>query len=114
MIAATVPLGVITGAAVTLAIRPEHVEVTSCERRAAAAITGRVATRSYLGDSALLEVEVNGVTSRQACRRYGLGCWPKRGRDLPGSSVACLSVEAVGYQLSSYPFPVAILLTTDR
>jgi iron(III) transport system ATP-binding protein len=62
VIAAAAPLGVITGAAVTLAIRPEHVEVTSCENGAETAVTGRVATRSYLGDSALLEVEVNGVT----------------------------------------------------
>ena len=62
IIAAAMPLGVTTGAAVTLAIRPEHVEVTPCQNGGAAAITGRVATRSYLGDSALLEVEVNGVT----------------------------------------------------
>ena len=62
VIAAAAPLGVTTGATVTLAIRPEHVEVTSCENGAATAVTGRVATRSYLGDSALLEVEVNGVT----------------------------------------------------
>jgi iron(III) transport system ATP-binding protein len=62
VIAVVVPTGVTTGAAVTLAIRPEHVEVTSCENGAGTAVTGRVATRSYLGDSALLEVEVNGVT----------------------------------------------------
>jgi ABC-type sugar transport system ATPase subunit len=62
VIAATVPPGVTTGAAVTLAIRPEHVEVFPSGSQSAAAATGRVATRSYLGDSALLEVEVNGVT----------------------------------------------------
>jgi iron(III) transport system ATP-binding protein len=62
VIAAATPLGVTTGAEVTLAIRPEHVEVTSCEDRDGTAVAGRVATRSYLGDAALLEVEVNGVT----------------------------------------------------
>src|SRR5687767_6180165 len=62
VIVAPVPIGVTTGAAVTLAIRPEHVEVFPSGSRAAAATTCRVATRSYLGDSALLEVEVNGVT----------------------------------------------------
>ena len=47
----------------TLAIRPEHVEVSpSREPWRRRTTTGRVATRSYLGDSALLEVEVNGVT----------------------------------------------------
>ena len=62
VITAPIPTGVTTGAAVTLAIRPEHVEVFPSESQAAATATGRVATRSYLGDSALLEVEVNGVT----------------------------------------------------
>jgi multiple sugar transport system ATP-binding protein len=57
-----VPTGVTTGAAVTLAIRPEHVEVSPSGSQSATAAAGRVATRSYLGDSALLEVEVNGVT----------------------------------------------------
>ena len=62
------PLGVIevpipnvnTGASVTLAIRPEHVEVSPSKNHAAAT-TGKVASRNYLGDAALLEVEVNGV-----------------------------------------------------
>lgn len=62
VIAAPVPTGVTTGAAVTLAIRPEHVEVSPSGSQGAATTTCRVATRSYLGDSALLEVEVNGVT----------------------------------------------------
>jgi len=62
VITAPIPTGVTIGAAVTLAIRPEHVEVFPSESQTAATATGRVATRSYLGDSALLEVEVNGVT----------------------------------------------------
>ena len=62
IIAAPVPLGVNTGAEVTLAIRPEHIEVMATPRDGAATTRGRVASRNYLGDSALLEVEVNGVT----------------------------------------------------
>jgi iron(III) transport system ATP-binding protein len=62
VVAAPVPNGVNTGAAVTLAIRPEHVEVSPAANRNNATTTGRVASRSYLGDSALLEVDVNGVT----------------------------------------------------
>ena len=62
VIAAPVPHGVNTGAQVTLAIRPEHIEVLPAPKDGAAATTGKVASRNYLGDSALLEVEVNGVT----------------------------------------------------
>ncbi len=62
VIAAPVPNGVNSGAAVTLAIRPEHVEVAPTANHDNAATTGRVASRSYLGDAALLEVEINGVT----------------------------------------------------
>jgi iron(III) transport system ATP-binding protein len=62
VIAAPVPKGVNSGAAVTLAIRPEHVEVAPSENHGAATAIGKVASRSYLGDSALLEVEINGVT----------------------------------------------------
>ncbi len=62
VVAAPVPNGVTTGAGVTLAIRPEHVEVSPTVRQDKAATAGRVASRSYLGDAALLEVEINGVT----------------------------------------------------
>jgi iron(III) transport system ATP-binding protein len=62
VIAAPVPHGVNTGAEVTLAIRPEHIEVLPKPRDGAATVAGRVASRNYLGDSALLELEVNGVT----------------------------------------------------
>jgi iron(III) transport system ATP-binding protein len=62
VIAAAVPKGVNTGAEVTLAIRPEHIEVLPTPRDGGPTTTGRVASRNYLGDSALLEVEVNGVT----------------------------------------------------
>jgi ABC-type sugar transport system ATPase subunit len=52
---------VAAGAQVTLAIRPEHVGVLPSSNHGAAA-TGKVTSRNYLGDAALLEVEVNGVT----------------------------------------------------
>ena len=62
VIAASVPNGVSSGAEVTLAIRPEHVAVLPCGNHGAVGRAGKVITRNYLGDSALLEVEVNGVT----------------------------------------------------
>jgi iron(III) transport system ATP-binding protein len=62
VVAAPVPNGVIPGAEVTLAIRPEHVGVLPSATDDAAGRSGKVITRNYLGDSALLEVEVNGVT----------------------------------------------------
>lgn len=62
VIAALVPNGVNTGSQVTLAIRPEHVEVSPSPNHGVATTTGKVASRNYLGDAALLEVEVNGVT----------------------------------------------------
>jgi len=55
-----VPNGVTVGSSVTLAIRPEHV-IVSAANAAAGAVRGRVTSKNYLGDSALLEVEVNGV-----------------------------------------------------
>jgi len=61
-IAAAVPNGVSPGAAVTLAIRPEHVLVCAAPSHGAAGSVGKVTSKNYLGDSALLEVEVNGVT----------------------------------------------------
>ena len=61
-IAATVPNGISPGAAVTLAIRPEHVQVTAAPSYGAATTVGKVMSKNYLGDAALLEVEVRGVT----------------------------------------------------
>jgi ABC-type sugar transport system ATPase subunit len=61
-IGAAVPNGIHTGAAVTLAIRPEHVQVAAAPSYGIANTVGKVTSKNYLGDSALLEVEVNGVT----------------------------------------------------
>jgi iron(III) transport system ATP-binding protein len=60
-IAAPVPNGMSTGAEVTLAIRPEHVGVSPVPSHSVVT-RGKVTSRNYLGDAALLEVEVNGVT----------------------------------------------------
>jgi iron(III) transport system ATP-binding protein len=57
-----VPAGVNVGAAVTLAIRPEHVNLHADSKTAIDAVRGKVTSKNYLGDAALLEVEVNGVS----------------------------------------------------
>ena len=46
---------------VTLAIRPEHVKISSMDG-SLGPLVGTIASKNYLGDAALLEVEVNGVT----------------------------------------------------
>ena len=62
LIAACLPTGVSDGAAVTLAIRPEHVKVSPSSSYGIAGNIGKVTSRNYLGDAALAEVEINGVT----------------------------------------------------
>jgi iron(III) transport system ATP-binding protein len=57
-----VPNGAHIGAAVTLAIRPEHVKVSPAASHGVATTIGKITSKNYLGDAALLEVEVNGVT----------------------------------------------------
>ncbi|HEU4345846.1 MAG TPA: ABC transporter ATP-binding protein [Candidatus Binatia bacterium] len=61
-VSVSIPEGVIIGAAVTLAIRPEHVSLQPWSNHDSAAVHGKVTSKNYLGDAALLEVEVNGVT----------------------------------------------------
>jgi len=61
-VALPVPNGVSVGTEVTLAIRPEHVGVSPAPSHGPACAIGRVTSRSYLGDAALAEVEINGVT----------------------------------------------------
>jgi iron(III) transport system ATP-binding protein len=58
----SIPTGVTKGANITLAIRPEHVKVSPMSNNAANRIPGKITSKNYLGDSALLEVEVNGTT----------------------------------------------------
>ncbi len=62
IIAALAPNGFSVGATVTLAVRPEHVKVTPAPSYGSATMVGKIASKNYLGDSALVEVEVKGVT----------------------------------------------------
>jgi iron(III) transport system ATP-binding protein len=55
-----IPNGITVGSTVTLAIRPEHVMLMAPEANSGT-VRGRIITKNYLGDSALLEVDVNGV-----------------------------------------------------
>jgi iron(III) transport system ATP-binding protein len=59
-IVAAVPEGVHARTPVTLAIRPEHVGLSPVTN-GSGQIRGRIITKNYLGDAALIEVEVNGV-----------------------------------------------------
>jgi len=54
------PAGASVGNSVTLAIRPEHVKLSA--KDGATPLVGAVASKNYLGDAALVEVHVNGVT----------------------------------------------------
>jgi ABC-type sugar transport system ATPase subunit len=56
-----VPEGLSPASPVTLAIRPEHVKLGVTDH-GTTPLTGNIITKNYLGDSALLELEVNGVT----------------------------------------------------
>ncbi len=56
-----VPAGVKVGAPVTLAIRPEHVTLNA-NNGSPAPMRGKIMSKNYLGDAALIEIEVNGVT----------------------------------------------------
>ncbi len=65
------PLGVRTcvlppncpvGSAVTQAIRPQHLDLTQVSDRNSEFPEGTVITKTYLGDAALFEVELSGVT----------------------------------------------------
>jgi iron(III) transport system ATP-binding protein len=58
----SIPNGVSKGANITLAIRPEHVKVLPLTNNSANHVSGKITSKNYLGDSALLEVEVNGTT----------------------------------------------------
>jgi iron(III) transport system ATP-binding protein len=57
----SVPGSVAVGAEVTLAIRPEHVNVLPLTTNSVP-MHGKITSKNYLGDAALLEVESNGVT----------------------------------------------------
>jgi iron(III) transport system ATP-binding protein len=56
-----VPPALAAAGAVTLAIRPEHVELAPADG-ASGPLVGTIASKNYLGDAALVEIDVNGVT----------------------------------------------------
>ena len=56
-----VPSGVTAGAQVTLAIRPEYVRVSSHAPEEFRGVQGKIVSKTYLGDSAVVEVEACGV-----------------------------------------------------
>ncbi len=57
----SVPEGATVGTPVTLAIRPEHVKLNA-NGGSSGALQGTIASKNYLGDTALVEIEVNGIT----------------------------------------------------
>jgi ABC-type sugar transport system ATPase subunit len=57
----SVPTGISVSSPVTLAIRPEHVQVKAIDG-SPSGLSGSITSKNYLGDAALLEVEINGVT----------------------------------------------------
>jgi iron(III) transport system ATP-binding protein len=61
-LAVAVPDGLAAGTSVTLAIRPEHVKISAAPSYGVAHALGKITSKNYLGDTALLEVELNGVT----------------------------------------------------
>jgi len=56
------PPGCQVGSSVTLAIRPEHLTLLPNAEHKPDSVEGRVMGKTYLGDAALLEVEISGVT----------------------------------------------------
>src|SRR5215475_5630698 len=57
----SIPTGISVASPVTVAIRPEHVQVKSADG-SASGLSGNITSKNYLGDAALLEIEINGVT----------------------------------------------------
>lgn len=57
-----VPPGCRAGQEVTLAIRPEHLTLSSNASQGPGTVKGIISSKSYLGDSALFEVEACGVS----------------------------------------------------
>jgi iron(III) transport system ATP-binding protein len=50
------------GTEVTLAVRPEHLDLAESARQNSHSIEGKILSKTYQGDRALFEVEANGVT----------------------------------------------------
>jgi iron(III) transport system ATP-binding protein len=59
---ACLPSGAKAGSTVTLAIRPEHVSLAPFRGQNSDTVKGKITSKNYLGDTALVEVEVNGIS----------------------------------------------------
>lgn len=57
-----VPTSCQTGNPVTLAVRPEHLKIVRLSKENSEGVQGKITSKNYLGDAALLEVEVNKVS----------------------------------------------------
>ena len=57
-----VPPGCEAGKEVTLAIRPEHLTLQAQSDKDSQCVEGTITSKTYLGDTALVEIEVSGVT----------------------------------------------------
>src|SRR5688572_13350374 len=58
----SLPNGTDIGAPITLAIRPEHIGLQAVTNQDSRRNRGKITSKNYLGDAALIEIEVNGVT----------------------------------------------------
>lgn len=56
-----VPADFSSGKEVTLAIRPEHLRLRPLGQEPVEGVKGTIVTKNYLGDAALLEIEINGT-----------------------------------------------------
>lgn len=56
-----VPLAFSSGKEVTLAIRPEHLALLHPAEQRENGVKGKIVTKNYLGDTSLLEVDINGT-----------------------------------------------------
>jgi iron(III) transport system ATP-binding protein len=61
MLSISLPSGLSPGTVVSLGIRPEHVLLVPVNERTGS-LSGIVASKNYLGDSALVEIDINGMT----------------------------------------------------
>jgi iron(III) transport system ATP-binding protein len=57
----SLPNGTDIGAPITLAIRPEHIGLQAVTNQDSRRNRGKITSKNYLGDAALIEIEVNGV-----------------------------------------------------
>jgi iron(III) transport system ATP-binding protein len=62
VIHAPTPSGCPAGTEVTLAVRPEHLDLAESARQNSHSVEGKILSKTYQGDRALFEVEAKGIT----------------------------------------------------